>query len=65
MKSEIRDHMRIDWDAPTAMDDAVVMRTDVFRPIAQGNYPVIISCGPYAKGLSYQEGYKSPSGRLG
>src|SRR5437660_1322826 len=59
MKSEIRDGMKIDWDAPIAMDDGVVLRADVFRPVADGKYPVILSYGPYAKGLSMQEGYKS------
>ena len=59
MKSEIRDGMQIDWDAPVAMDDGVVLRADVFRPMADGKYPVILSYGPYAKGLAMQEGYKS------
>ena len=36
-----------------------MLRADVFRPVADGKYPVIMSYGPYAKGLSMQEGYKS------
>src|SRR5215468_4607713 len=63
-KSEIRDGMRIDWDAPITMDDGVVLRADVFRPVAEGRYPVILSYGPYAKGLAFQEGYKSAWLRL-
>ena len=59
MKSEVRDGMTIDWDAPIEMDDGVVLRADVFRPSDGGKYPVIMSYGPYAKGLSMQEGYKS------
>ena len=59
MKSEIRDGMRIHWDAPITMDDGVVLRADVFLPLAEGKYPVILSYGPYAKGLAFQEGYKS------
>jgi hypothetical protein len=51
--------MRVDWDAPIEMDDGVVLRADVFRPIADGRYPVILSYGPYAKGLAFQEAYKS------
>jgi predicted acyl esterase len=51
--------MTIDWDAPIEMDDGVVLRADVFRPNDNGKYPVIMSYGPYAKGLSMQEGYKS------
>jgi predicted acyl esterase len=58
-KSEIRDGMRIDWDLPIAMDDGAVMRADLFRPIADGRYPVILTYGPYAKGLSFQDGYPS------
>ena len=57
-KSETRDGMKIDWDAPIPMDDGVVLRADVFRPPADGKYPVILSYGPYAKGLSMQEAYK-------
>jgi predicted acyl esterase len=63
-KSEVRDGMRIDWDVPVAMDDGIVLRADVFRPIAAGCYPVILSYGPYAKGLSFQEGYPSAWERM-
>lgn len=64
MTSEIRDGMRIDWDAPIGMDDGVVLRADVFRPVVEGKYPVILSYGPYAKGLAFQEGYKGNWTRL-
>ena len=57
LKSEVRDGMRIDWDMPIAMDDGIVLRADVFRPVDEGQYPVILSYGPYGKGLSFQEGY--------
>lgn len=63
-KSEIRDGMQIDWDAAIAMGDGVVLRADVFRPLEPGKYPVILSYGPYAKGLSFQEGYKSQWSRV-
>ncbi len=45
-----------DRDVPLEMDDGVVLRADVFRPLAAGRYPVIVSCGPYAKGLSFPTG---------
>jgi predicted acyl esterase len=64
MKSETRDGMRIDWDAPVTMDDGIVLRADVFRPLAEGKYPIILSYGPYAKGLAFQEGYKGNWARL-
>jgi predicted acyl esterase len=58
-RTEVRDGMRIDWDVAITMDDGVVMRADVFRPIADGKYPVILTYGPYAKGLAFQDGYPS------
>jgi uncharacterized protein len=64
MKSEIRDGMQIDWNNPIRMDDGVVLRADVFRPVGEGANPVILSYGPYAKGLSFQNGYKSQWSRL-
>ena len=60
--------MRVDWDVPIAMDDGLVLRADVFRPDAppsgEGRYPVILSYGPYAKGLAFQEGYPSAWQRM-
>ena len=62
--TDIRDGMRIDWDVPIAMDDGVVLRADVFRPVADGQYPVLLTYGPYAKGLAFQEGYPSAWQRM-
>ena len=56
-RTEIRDGMRITWHQPIEMDDGIVLRADVYRPIADGRYPVILSHGVYAKGLAYQDGY--------
>ena len=64
MKTEIRDGMRIDWDVPIPMDDGIVLRADVFRPIAEGRYAVILTYGPYGKGLSFQEFFKSQWDRM-
>src|ERR1700690_3074120 len=63
-RGEVRDGMRIDWDVQIAMDDGLVLRADVFRPIAEGHYPVILSYGPYAKGLAFQDGYPSAWERM-
>ncbi len=62
-RSEQRDGMQIDWDIPIVMDDGVVLRADLFRPL-EGRHPVILSYGPYAKGLSFKEGYVSAWERL-
>ena len=56
---EERDGMRIGWDVEVPMDDGLVLRADVFLPMDEGRYPVILSYGPYAKGLAFQEGYPS------
>ena len=57
--SETRDGMIIDWDVPIVMDDGVTLRADVFRPLVRGQYPAIVSYGPYAKWLTFQEGYQT------
>jgi predicted acyl esterase len=63
-RSETRDGMRIDFDVPITMDDGLVLRADVFRPVKDGRYPVILSYGPYAKGLAFQDGYPSAWQRM-
>ena len=63
-KNKIRDGMRIDWDVPIEMDDGLVLRADVYRPIEEGTYPVVLTHGPYAKGIAFQEGYKDQWERL-
>ena len=62
--SELRDRMLIEWDVPITMDDGLVLRADVFRPPLEGRYPVVLSYGPYAKGLAFQEGYPSAWQRM-
>src|ERR1043165_5555639 len=63
-RSETRDGMRIDWDVPITMDDGLVVRADIFRPLKDGKYPVILTYGPYAKGLAFQDGYPSAWQRM-
>ena len=63
-RSEVRDGMRIDWDVPIRMDDGLVLRADIFRRPQEGRYPVILSYGPYGKGLAFQDGYPSAWRRM-
>ncbi|MGH9167086.1 MAG: CocE/NonD family hydrolase [Acidimicrobiia bacterium] len=56
--------MEIDRDVPIPMDDGLVLRADVFRSSLEGTYPVILTMGPYGKGLAFQEGYPDQWGRL-
>jgi uncharacterized protein len=58
-RSEVRDGMHIEWDAQIPMSDGLILRADVFRPLDDRSCPVILSMGPYAKGLAFQEGFKS------
>lgn len=58
-RGETVDGMRIEWDVPIRVDDGLVLRADVFRPSEEGRYPVLLSYGPYGKGLPFQEGYGS------
>ena len=57
--SEIRAGMQIDWDVPITMDDGLQVRADIFRPIKEGKYPAIITYGPYAKYLHFEQIYKT------
>ena len=63
-RTEVRDGMRIDWNVPITMDDGLVLRADVFRPVKDGQYPVILTYGPYAKNLAFQDGYPSAWQRM-
>ncbi len=56
--------MQVDWNVPIAMNDGLVLRADIFRPPGEGRCPVILSYGPYAKGLAFQDGYPSAWQRM-
>ncbi|HEV2440649.1 MAG TPA: CocE/NonD family hydrolase [bacterium] len=56
--------MVIEWDAGVRMDDGVVLRADIFRPEGGGRYPVLLTYGPYAKGLPFQQGYPDQWNRM-
>ena len=64
MHSQIKDNMCIDWNTAIEMNDGTTLRADIFRPVEEGHYPVILTHGPYAKGLSFQEGYPSAWQRM-
>jgi predicted acyl esterase len=62
--TEIDNGMRIDFDVLIEVDDGLRLSADVFRPDDQGKYPVLLSYGPYAKGLLFQEGYPDQWNRM-
>jgi uncharacterized protein len=49
--------MIVERDVEIPASDGLALRADVFRPAGDGRYPAILSYGPYAKGLPFQEGY--------
>jgi predicted acyl esterase len=49
--------MRIDWDVEVPLSDGTFLRADVFRPLTDGQYPVLMTHGPYAKGLHFEDGF--------
>ena len=56
-RTEVRDGMRITWHQRIVMDDGLVIRADVYRPVGDEKCPVILTYGIYGKGLAYQDGY--------
>ena len=63
-RTEIRDGMRITWHQPIPMEDGLVLRADVYRPVEDIRCPVILTYGIYAKGLAYQDGYPLQWGKM-
>jgi predicted acyl esterase len=54
-----QDGMHIDWDVLIRTRDGLDLRADIFRPKRPGRYPVLMTYGPYGKGLAFQEGYST------
>ena len=57
-QSSAAETMVIERDLPITMDDGLVIRADVYRPKTKDPVPVIMTHGPYGKGVKYQEHYK-------
>lgn len=50
--------MIIDRDVPIPMEDGLSLRADIYRPKDGKPAPVIMTMGPYGKGLPWRVGYK-------
>ena len=50
-----RDGMLIEWDVPISMEDGTVLRADVYGPTDDGAHPVILTHGPYGKGVHFAD----------
>ena len=58
-QSLVKDGMRIEFDVSIPARDGLLLKADIFRPNKPGRYPVIMTYGPYGKGLAFQDGYKT------
>ncbi len=56
-RKDERDGMVREFNVDLKMSDDVMIRMDIFRPIDNKRHPVIMTYGPYGKGLAFQEGY--------
>jgi predicted acyl esterase len=63
-RTEVRDGMRITWHQRITMDDGLVLRADVYRPVDDRPCPVILTYGIYGKGVAYQDGYPMQWGKM-
>ena len=50
--------MIIERDLSITMDDGLELKADVYRPDTEQSVPVIMTSGPYGKGVQYQDHYK-------
>jgi uncharacterized protein len=48
----------VERDVEIPMDDGLRLRADVFRPEDVDSVPVVMTLGPYGKGVRYQDGYR-------
>jgi hypothetical protein len=53
--------MRIERDLPVPVSDGLILRTDVFRPDGDDRVPVILTMGPYGKGLPWRAAHYAAS----
>src|SRR5258708_33646901 len=50
--------MVIERDVQIVMDDGNILRADVYRPCGETKVPVILTVGPYGKGVRWQDHYR-------
>lgn len=50
--------MHVENDMPIEMRDGLVLRANVFRPAAEGRYPVVMAQGVYGKDIHFEDGFK-------
>jgi predicted acyl esterase len=56
-KKQISENMQIEFNLTITVNDGTKLSANIFRPIAEGKYPVILSHGIYAKDLYFPDNY--------
>ncbi|KAK5691795.1 hypothetical protein LTR17_025547 [Elasticomyces elasticus] len=57
IKNSHTSNMIVDRDVSIPMDDGLCLKADVFRPGDEKPAPVIMTLGPYGKGVPYHVGF--------
>lgn len=53
-----------DKDVPVPLSDGTILRANVFRPDAEGAFPVVLAKGAYGKDVHFRDGYRPQWDRL-
>ncbi len=51
MAMQMGQKITVDFDVPAKMRDGVVLRANVYRPVGEGQWPVLLTRLPYGKDL--------------
>lgn len=57
--------VRVDHDVPAKLRDGVTLRADIYRPDAQGKFPVLLQRTPYSKTNGWDGGFFSKAAAQG
>ncbi len=51
MATQLGQQIAVDFDVPAKMRDGVVLRANIYRPVGEGRWPVLLTRLPYGKDL--------------
>ncbi|MBV9257175.1 MAG: CocE/NonD family hydrolase, partial [Ktedonobacteraceae bacterium] len=61
MAIQMGQQVTIDFDVPARMRDGVVLRANVYRPVGEGKWPVLLTRLPYGKDLPLGNALMDPA----
>ena len=59
-----REGMQIDYNVPIEASDGLILRANIYRPLKNGQYPVVLAYGVYAKDLHVKDLYPTQYEKL-